>query len=145
MKKKLNIVMTISIIFILIILTIIIIVKNAGIELQIICLDSMDNSEKIIHTIKVKEDDFIELGNYGGNDIEILEVNEEMVKISRDAVRYEILEKGPQFSLKTRKYIENVIQEVMYDEKIGLNINSQEPGGPLYDASRYYYYVRFVK
>lgn len=116
-------------------------------KIEIMVFDVSDRSEKTLSKTEIKEGDTIKSGEYYGNDINILEIKEETVKISRTATKYKILEEPTEDSPypKTEEYIEEVIEEIKYGEKINADINERDPAGPDYAQQRYYYSVRFIK
>lgn len=118
---------------------------NKNVKTQIIMIDIMDDSEKITKEISVQVNDIINLEEYDGNNIKILEINDNYIKISRDAKRYEILSQTSQYSGETKEYIETVIEDIQYNEFITINIDSKEPFGPEYTQSRYQYSIKFIK
>jgi len=116
-------------------------------KIEIIVFDVSDRSEKTLSKTEIKEGDIIKSDEYQGNDITILEIKEETVKIERTATKYKVLEEPSENSPypKTEKYIEDVIEEFKYGEKIVADINERDPAGPEYAQQRYYYSVRFIK
>lgn len=114
------------------------------IEIQIIKFDIMSDNEKIVKKAKLKDNDIINLEKYNGNNIKILEINSRGVKISRDALRYEIINQDSLYYGEVKEYIETVVEEVDCDTLINININSNNPFGPEYTKARYYYNIRFI-
>lgn len=148
MKKELKIGLIVIILGILCIIPIIYIVSNnikSSVVLQLIEYDAKDNSTKIKKQLKVQVDDVIKLEEYDGNDIKILEINKDNVKISRDAVRYEIISQTSPYSGDTKKYIETVVENIDYEDENSINIDSSEPFGPAYEQPRFYYAFKFIK
>lgn len=116
-----------------------------NITLQIIQFDIMDDSEKIVEEVNVRDNDIINLEKFNGNNIKILDINDAYIKISRDAARYEILSQTSLYSGEVREYTETVIEKVNYNALINININSKRPFGPEYVQPRYYYNIKFIK
>ena len=113
-------------------------------KIEIIMHDYMDDSDKIVYEEKVKVNDVVDMSKYslrnGWNDIKILEINEENVKISREAIKYEIIEVG-----KSKKYNETIKEFIEYGKEVSANINQDDPYGPEYASPLFHYTVKFVK
>jgi phage terminase large subunit len=105
----------------------------------------MDDSEKIVKEVNVQVNDIINLKKYGGNNIKILEITDENVKISRDAIRYEIISQTSLYSGEVKEYVETVVETIDYDNLITINIDSRHPFGPAYAQPRYHYNIKFIK
>lgn len=118
---------------------------SSNIKMQIIQNDISDYSTKIVKTIEINEDDNIELAEYSGNDIKILEINSDNVKISRTAIKYEVLSQTSPTNGESRKYTEDVVETVEFDKEIPIDINEMDPFGPVYEQARFSYYIKFVK
>ena len=116
-----------------------------NIKVQVIQFDTMDDSEKILKEVNVQVNDIIDLKKYDGNNIKILEITDENVKISRDAIRYEIISQTSLVSGEVKEYIETVVDIIDYDNLITININSRHPFGPEYVQTRYNYEIKFIK
>lgn len=120
--------------------------KNEAKEctIQIIADDAMNNSQKVVYEQKVKENDIVNMQEYSyrnqWNDIKILEINENNVKISRKAIKYEIIEVG-----KSKKYNETIKEFIEYGKEVSANINQDDPYGPEYASPLFHYTVKFVK
>ena len=119
-------------------------VKN-NVKLQVIQFDIMDSSEKIVKEANVQVNDIIELEKFDGNNIKILEINDKNIKISREAMRYEILSQTSLYSGEVKEYNETVIENVKYNTFINININSRHPFRPEDARARYDYYIKFIK
>jgi hypothetical protein len=116
-----------------------------NIKVQVIQFDIMDDSEKIVKEVNVQLNDIINLEMYDGNNIKVLEITDENVKISRDAIRYEIISQTSLFSGEVKEYVETVVETIEYDNLITINIDSRHPFGPAYDQPRYHYNIKFIK
>lgn len=116
-----------------------------NIKAQVIQFDVMDNSEKIVEEISVQVNDILNLKEYDGNNIKILEINDKNVKISRDARRYKIKSQTSIYSGEVNEYVDTVVETIEYDTLIMINIDSRHPFGPEYSQPRYYYNVKFIK
>ena len=114
-------------------------------KLQIIQFDNKDNSEKVIKTFNIKEEDLIELEEYEGNDIKIISIDEEDIVISRDAKRYEIIRQDGPYNGEAVDYIQTVIETIEYEKEFSIDIDSRNPFGPVYEQPRYYYSAKFTK
>ena len=120
--------------------------KNINdIMIQVIEFDNFENTEKNVEEIKIKVGDIINLEKYDGNNIKILEINESSVKISRKAVRFEIIEQTPLNQGESKEYFETVIESVNFNDLIPINIDSLDPFGPRYVMARYVYKIKFIK
>lgn len=115
------------------------------VKIQLIQFDITDDSEKIIKEIKVQVNEVINLEEYNGNNIKILEINKENVKISREAVRYKVLNQVELCTTEVEKYTETIVEDVKYGKLINIDINSSRPCEPLYEQPRYYYNIKFIK
>ena len=82
-----------------------------NITLQIIQFDIMDDSEKIVEEVNVRDNDIINLEKFNGNNIKILDINDAYRKISRDAARYKILSRTSLYSGEVREYTETIIKK----------------------------------
>lgn len=116
-----------------------------NIKVQVIQFDIMDDSEKIVKEVNVQVNDIINLEKYDGNNIKILEITDENVKISRDAIRYEIISQTSVYSGEVKEYVETVVETIDYDNLITVNIDSRDPFGPAYVQPRYHYNIKFIK
>lgn len=116
-----------------------------NIKVQVIQFDIMDDSEKIVKEVNVQVNDIINLKKYDGNNIKILEITDENVKISRDAIRYEIISQTSLYSGEVKEYVETVVETIDYDNLITINIDSRHPFGPAYAQPRYHYNIKFIK
>lgn len=121
--------------------------NNVGsdVKIQVVEFDIMNDSEKIVKEINGRVGDTVNLEKFRGNNVEILEVNDENVKISREALRYEILNQTSIFNGETRKYYETVTETVEFNRLIPINIDSNNPFGPELGQARYHYKMKFVK
>lgn len=119
--------------------------KKETAKLEIIRFDTQEETEKIDKTIEIRVKDKINLEEYQGNEIEILEINERGIKISRNAKRYEIINQTGPLEGEKREYKENVVEEVNYGEIIRINIDSADPFGPDYARAKYEYSIKVVK
>ena len=118
--------------------------KN-DVKAQLIQFDIMEDTEKVVKKFNVKLNTIINLEQFDGNNIKILEITDEYVKISREAIKYEILSRNENGSGEFRKYTETILENIKYDALIDIDINEQEPFGPSYVQPRYYYNIKFVK
>lgn len=89
--------------------------------------------EIIIH---LSENDEYKQYGVSASDITILEITEDYVKISRDAIKYDT---------DGNQYTEEVVEEMEYDKSFELLIDATDPNGAVYEAARYSYYMKFVK
>lgn len=144
------------------------IVNKSEYNVQIIQYDTTNGSNKVVEEIIIRVGDIVKLSNkseYKGcgstaNDIKILEINDNTVKISRDKIKYRftgeyagksVAEIGIQKvytfeeGKEIEKYTEEVIEEVEFDSHISISINESIPSGPECSLSRYGYYLKFVK
>lgn len=124
--------------------------------LQVIEYDNSDDTSKVVKEISIKNGDVINLEKYSGNEVEVIEVKANGVKISREAIRYMITENSNIESEDGEKdilelddvaeYYETVIQELKYEETTAININSYHPlmGAP-FTQPRYSYSIKFIK
>lgn len=145
MKKTVWIIVGILILITVVTFVVVNHINNTGVKFQVIEFDIMDDSEKVVKKGNVKVDNIIKLKKYDGNNIKILEINDENVKISRDAIRYEIISQTSLYSGEVKEYVETVVETVNYDTLISIDIDSNHPFGPEYVQYRYYYKIRFVK
>lgn len=116
--------------------------KNAKIKLQIIKYDVKDNSVSVVKEFNVKQDDEIDLDKYNGNDIDILWISEDNVKISREVTKYEIIDEEER---KTVEYEQLVVEKVDFDSEFSIEVDEKDPFGPAYEQPRYHYNAKFVK
>lgn len=100
-----------------------------NIKLQVIQFDIMYDSEKIVKETNVQVNDIIDLEKYDGNNVKILEITDENVKIERDAIRYEVISQTSLCSGEVKKYVETVIETIDYDTLIAINIDSRSLAG----------------
>lgn len=146
MKKIVLIVAGVLILIIVSTLLLVNHINNTGVKFQVIEFDIMDNSEEIVKEGNLQVNDVIRLEKYWGNDIKILEINDENVKISRDARRYEIIKEQTSMAPgEVREYLETLIETVKYDTLISIDVDSRNPIGPLTGQARYHYEIKFVK
>lgn len=118
--------------------------SKSNIKVQIRESDFADGSQKIVKETNIQVGDIINLDKYCGNDVKILEITDENVKISRDAIRYEIINQTSLYSGEVKKYTETVIETIDYDTFIKADINSPHPFNPEC-LRRYYYSIKFIK
>ena len=120
--------------------------ESKQITLQIIEDDIVDNSEEVVKEIQIKANDFIELPEkYDGNDIKIIEITNDYVKISREKIRYNIISQVNMYNGEYEKYTETVVEEVEYNKAISININETRPFSPEYAQARYSYTIKFIR
>lgn len=118
---------------------------NDRVKYQVIKFDIMDDGEKVVKEAEIQVNDVIKLKKYRGNDIKILEINDENIKISRDARRYEIVKEQTATSFgEAEEYIVTLLETVKYDTLISIDMDSANPFGPRGQA-RYYYKIKFIK
>ncbi|MBE5822197.1 MAG: hypothetical protein E7311_06420 [Clostridiales bacterium] len=115
--------------------------ENKEVTMQIIQYDNSDNTEKVVKEIQIKTDDFIELDKYDGNNIKILEITDEYVKVSREKTRYNIIN---DLYMEFEPYIENLVEEIEYNIVTPCNIDDPHPLME-YAQARYYYSLKFVR
>lgn len=115
-----------------------------NIKVQISEFDNVDGSQKIVKETNIQVGDIINLDKYYGNEVKILEITNENVKIQRDAKRYEITNQTSLYSGEAKEYTETVIESIDYDTFINVNINSTNPFTPE-SQGRYYYRIKFEK
>lgn len=130
------------IIFAIIYLYVFNIQDNGVAKLVIIRHDILDDSLQTSEEINVKVNQTIDLSDYDGNNIKVLKINDKYVKIFRQAKRYVILNRT---YFKSKEYLEDVIEKKIYEEVFGIDIDSNDPFGPMDYQSRYQYYAKFVK
>lgn len=94
--------------------------------IQLIRDSGNENPITIEYEEKVKSGKLVYLEEYGmANNIKILAVMDDYVKISREKVKYKIIRQG-----EAESYKENVVDEVKYGERIPAYINDYNPYGP---------------
>lgn len=118
--------------------------SKSNIKVQIRESDFADGSQKIVKETNIQVGDIINLDKYCGNDVKILEITDENVKISRDAIRYEIINQTSLYSGEAKEYTETVIETIDYDTFIEADIDSPHPFAPGCQR-RYYYSIKFIK
>lgn len=144
-KKDLNKIYMVLLGIVLLILVVIFIPKgdkNVKIKLQIIEYDIKDNSVSVVKEFNVKQDDEIDLDKYNGNDIDILWISEDNVKISREVTKYEIIDEE---DMKSVEYEQLVVEKVDFDSEFSIEVDEKDPFGPAYEQPRYHYNAKFVK
>ena len=146
-KEELGKICILTILIIAFVLLIIFFPNNETLnaKLQIIEFDNKENTEKVIKTFNIKEEEIITLDKYDANDIKIISINENNLVISRDAIRYEVINQDEPFSGEKIDYTQTVIEKVEYNKEFGLNINEKDPFGPIYEQPRYNYTGKFIK
>lgn len=113
--------------------------ETKNVILQVLKYDIKLNIETIEKNINVDINHEINLENYNGNNIKILGINEENVKILRSALRYEKFDSG-----RVIKYLEPVEEIINYDSVFTINIDSNNPDGPFPAQARYQYKLKFI-
>ena len=144
-KKDLNKIYMVLLGIVLLILVVIFIPKgdkNVKIKLQIIEYDIEDNSVSVVKEFNVKQDDEIDLDKYNGNDIDILWISEDNVKISREVTKYEIIDEE---DMKSVEYEQLVVEKVEFESECSIEVDEKDPFGPAYEQPRYHYNAKFVK
>ena len=86
----------------------------------------------------------LNINNNNQNNFPILEINNKNVKISREALRYEVLDPSLLDSSDVKEFSEVVVETISYNTIIPINIDSIKPGESC-DQDRYYYNIKFVK
>ena len=144
-KKDLNKIYIVILGIVLVVLVIIFLPKgdkNARIKLQIIEYDLKDNSVTVVKEFNVKQDDEIDLDKYNGNDIDILWISKDNVKISREVTKYEIIDEE---DMQSVEYEQLVIEKVDFDSEFSIDVDENDPFGPAYEQSRYSYNGKFIE
>ena len=116
-----------------------------NVKLQVIEFNSMENTEQLVKEVEIKVGDVIELKEFYGNNVKILEINDKNIKISREALRYEILSQTSLYEGELREYTETVVDTVEYNTLIAIDIDSSHPFGPDMVQRMTYYKIKFVK
>ena len=136
-------------------------------KVQILRFDALDKKEEIIKKYSIKKDDVVVLDNFSDyygcgrepNNIKILSITKNSVKISRNKKMYRLIgaykDKSFQelgatmYSLVEGKdfesYTEEVIADIKYGEKISFSIDQVKPSSPECSQSRYTLFVVFSK
>ena len=142
MTKKIVVITVMLIILLVVSCGIYQFINGKCITMQVIEVDVSDESEKVIKEITIKKDEEVNLTKYNGKNVKVLQINEDNVKISRDAKRYEVISVE---EMNIKEYLETIVENVEYDKKIAINIDSLKPLGPSYAQAKYYYYIKFIK
>ena len=119
--------------------------RDSKVKMQIIKLDNSNYNQNVVKIINVKENKKVKLEKYDGNNLKVLEITEEFVKISRIATRYKIINPTPDGKGESIKTEETVVELVEYEKMIPIDINARDPYGPAYVQPKYNYYIKFIK
>ena len=136
------------------------------VKVQIVQVDNSNNEEKIIKEYIKKKGEIVDLESIGyydcdknPNNIKILKITKNFVKISRNRKAYRLIGeyKGKRwddpnikmYSLVNGKdyegYTEEVIDNVKYKTKTSFSIDQTSPNSPECSQSRYTLFVQFSK
>lgn len=84
------------------------------------------NPRTVLHEENVKAGTLVNFDEYGPvNNIRILEIMDDYVRISSEKVKYKIVRKG-----EAESYLETIEEEFKYGEEIQSYINDYDPYGP---------------
>ena len=121
--------------------------KEKTAVLEYIRYDAKDHSYTVYNTLTIKEKDVVDLSTK--NNITIVEINDENIKISREITRYRIISEEEK---RAESYQDTIEQTIKYGDYIPLHADESnpfqvvDPLEPVADeAPRYSEYVKVVK
>jgi len=129
--KKIIIIIFLAIVFIIVLLFMI--NNKSNVTMQIIKYNTQEQNFKIVAQKNIFVNKGISMREYNGNDIKILEINDNYVKISSFVTKYDN---------NYKPYQEKLIQYVRYGQEINIDSNRFNP----FDGvSLFNYYIKFTK
>lgn len=118
--------------------------NKTGVKWQLIEFDITDNSQRVVKESEADIYDVIDLSEFHGNDLKIIEINNDGVKISRNVTKYKIINQTSLTEGKSIKYTEIVYDNVAYNSFISIDVDEHDPFGPAYGLARYSYKIKFL-